>query len=148
MFWLLFYQAQKNAKSISKILPTQQRNLQYIFYGSQTRTCPCRRHAVGVIEDSAFLHSRDFSVFCDKADVGHVFASSTSVYGTELFLFVPAAGHTHWILDTLQHSFEFCSKISAYCSCGTKSGNVSSCTACQRTEDSLSFQFECTNWVQ
>jgi len=66
-----------------------------IFYGDQTRTCLCRRHAVGMIADSAFLHSCDFSVFCDKADVGHVFASSTSVYGTELFLFVPAAGQTH-----------------------------------------------------
>ena len=46
-------------------------------------------------EPSAFLHSRDFSVVSDKADVGRICASSTSVYGTELFLFVPTAGHTH-----------------------------------------------------
>jgi hypothetical protein len=66
-----------------------------IFYGSETRTCSFRHHAIGVTEPSAFLHSRDVSLVCDKADVGRVFASTTAVYGTELFLFVPTAGHTH-----------------------------------------------------
>jgi len=66
-----------------------------IFYGSETRTCPCRHHAIGMTEPSAFLHSRHFSVVCDKADLERVCVSSTSVYGTELLLFVPTAGHTH-----------------------------------------------------
>ena len=84
------------------------------FYAAKQVLVVTIVYAIGITEPAAFLRSLEFSVIFNKADVGRVCASSTLVYGTGLFLFVPPAGHTDLILDTSQYSLEFWSEESPY----------------------------------